>query len=104
MTVLMNLLNKSINKLSIIQLDKVTNSKFTNIIKDHLQKKKKCNERSISQLGIARKPNTKDVKPYLDEFLMDKYVDVPYLLRALLVRGVILQKTRPKKSAATYAC
>jgi ferrochelatase len=36
----------------------------------------------------------------LDEFLMDKYViDVPFLLRALLVRGIILQ-TRPKKSAA----
>jgi ferrochelatase len=32
----------------------------------------------------------------LDEFLMDKYViDVPFLLRALLVRGIILQ-TRPK--------
>jgi ferrochelatase len=30
---------------------------------------------------------------------MDKYViDVPFLLRALLVRGIILQ-TRPKKSA-----
>jgi ferrochelatase len=39
----------------------------------------------------------------LDEFLMDKYViDVPFLLRALLVRGIILQ-TRPKKSAAAYA-
>jgi ferrochelatase len=34
---------------------------------------------------------------------MDKYViDVPYLLRALLVRGIILRK-RPKKSAAAYA-
>jgi hypothetical protein len=34
----------------------------------------------------------------LDEFLMDKYViDVPFLLRALLVRGIILQ-TRPKKT------
>jgi ferrochelatase len=33
---------------------------------------------------------------------MDKYViDVPFL-RALLVRGIILQ-TRPKKSAAAYA-
>ena len=34
---------------------------------------------------------------------MDKYViDVPFLLRALLVRGIILQ-TRPKKSAEAYA-
>ena len=33
----------------------------------------------------------------------DKYViDVPFLLRALLVRGIILQ-TRPKKSAEAYA-
>jgi ferrochelatase len=54
-------------------------------------------------LGSPESPTAKDVKPYLDEFLMDKYViDVPYLLRALLVRGVILQ-TRPKKSAAAYA-
>jgi ferrochelatase len=34
---------------------------------------------------------------------MDEYViDVPFLLRALLVRGIILQ-TRPKKSAEAYA-
>lgn len=57
----------------------------------------------LVNLGSPESPTPKDVKPYLDEFLMDKYViDVPYLLRALLVRGVILQ-TRPKKSAAAYA-
>jgi ferrochelatase len=43
------------------------------------------------------------VKPYLDEFLMDRYViDIPFPLRALLVRGVILRK-RPERSAAAYA-
>ena len=57
----------------------------------------------LVNLGSPESPTAKDVKPYLDEFLMDKYViDVPFLLRALLVRGVILQ-TRPKKSAAAYA-
>ena len=57
----------------------------------------------LVNLGSPESPTPKDVKPYLDEFLMDKYViDVPYILRALLVRGIILQ-TRPKKSAEAYA-
>ena len=57
----------------------------------------------LVNLGSPESPTAKDVKPYLDEFLMDKYViDVPFLLRALLVRGIILQ-TRPEKSAAAYA-
>jgi ferrochelatase len=52
---------------------------------------------------FSRKSNSKDVKPYLDEFLMDKYViDVPFCYELYLVRGIILQ-TRPKKSAAAYA-
>ncbi|PWA04316.1 ferrochelatase [Flavobacterium psychrotolerans] len=57
----------------------------------------------LVNLGSPESPTPKDVKVYLDEFLMDKYViDVPFLLRALLVRGIILQ-SRPKKSAAAYA-
>lgn len=57
----------------------------------------------LVNLGSPESPTAKDVKPYLDEFLMDKYViDVPYLLRALLVRGIIL-RTRPEKSAHAYA-
>ena len=57
----------------------------------------------LVNLGSPESPTPEAVKPYLDEFLMDKYViDVPFLLRALLVRGIILQ-TRPKKSAAAYA-
>ena len=57
----------------------------------------------LVNLGSPESPTAKDVKPYLDEFLMDKYViDVPFLLRALLVRGIILQ-TRPKKSAHAYS-
>ena len=57
----------------------------------------------LVNLGSPESPTAKDVKPYLDEFLMDKYViDVPYLLRALLVRGIILRR-RPEKSAEAYA-
>jgi protoporphyrin/coproporphyrin ferrochelatase len=57
----------------------------------------------LVNLGSPESPTAKDVKPYLDEFLMDRFViDVPFFLRALLVRGIILQ-TRPKKSAAAYA-
>lgn len=57
----------------------------------------------LVNLGSPESPTPKDVKPYLDEFLMDKYViDVPYWLRVLLVRGIILQ-TRPKKSAEAYS-
>ena len=56
----------------------------------------------LVNLGSPKSPEPKDVKPYLDEFLMDKYViDVPYLLRALLVRGINL-RTRPKASAHAY--
>ena len=56
----------------------------------------------LVNLGSPESPDAKDVKSYLDEFLMDKYViDVPFLLRALLVRGIILRK-RPEKSAAAY--
>ncbi len=54
-------------------------------------------------LGSPDSPTAKDVKPYLDEFLMDeRVIDVPLLLRNLLVRGIILQ-TRPKRSAKAYA-
>lgn len=57
----------------------------------------------LVNLGSPENPTPAAVKPYLDEFLMDKYViDLPFLLRALLVRGIILN-TRPKKSAAAYA-
>ena len=56
----------------------------------------------LVNLGSPESPNAKDVKPYLDEFLMDRFViDVPFLLRAFLVRGIILRK-RPEKSAAAY--
>jgi len=56
----------------------------------------------LVNLGSPDSPTAKDVKPYLDEFLMDeRVIDAPKWLRTILVRGIILQ-TRPKKSAAAY--
>lgn len=56
----------------------------------------------IVNLGTPNSPSKKDVKKYLGEFLMDKYVvDLPLLLRSILVKGIILN-TRPKKSAEAY--
>lgn len=56
----------------------------------------------LVNLGSPDSPTPKDVKPYLDEFLMDeRVIDTPKWLRNVLVRGIILQ-TRPKKSAKAY--
>ena len=56
----------------------------------------------LVNLGSPDSTKVKDVKKYLDQFLMDKRViDTPYLLRAFIVKGIILN-TRPKKSAAAY--
>ncbi|PHQ55889.1 MAG: ferrochelatase [Lutibacter sp.] len=56
----------------------------------------------LVNLGSPNSTSVKDVKKYLDEFLMDKRViDTPYLLRAFIVKGIILN-TRPKKSAEAY--
>jgi protoporphyrin/coproporphyrin ferrochelatase len=57
----------------------------------------------LVNLGSPASPQPADVKPYLDEFLMDPYVlDVPAPLRALLVRGLILN-TRPAATGSAYA-
>jgi ferrochelatase len=56
----------------------------------------------LVNLGSPDSTDPKDVRKYLNEFLMDKRViDTPYLLRAFVVKGIILN-TRPKKSAAAY--
>ena len=56
----------------------------------------------ITNLGSPEAPTTEAVRIYLNEFLMDKYViDIPYLLRALLIKGIVL-RTRPQKSAEAY--
>ena len=57
----------------------------------------------LVNLGSPDAPTKKAVRPYLDEFLMDKRViDLPLLLRNLLVRGIILN-TRPGRSAKAYS-
>lgn len=56
----------------------------------------------LVNLGSPNSYEVKDVKNYLDEFLMDeRVIDIPYLMRCILVKGIILN-TRPKKSAAAY--
>ncbi|MCF6223862.1 MAG: ferrochelatase [Flavobacteriaceae bacterium] len=56
----------------------------------------------LINLGSPDSTDVKDVRKYLDEFLMDKRViDIPYWKRFLLIKGIILN-TRPKKSAAAY--
>jgi ferrochelatase len=56
----------------------------------------------LVNLGSPDSPTKKDVRKYLDEFLMDeRVIDIPYLSRLFLVKGIILN-TRPKKSAAAY--
>lgn len=56
----------------------------------------------LVNLGSPDSTDPKDVKKYLDEFLMDpRVIDVPFWLRSFIVRGIILN-TRPKQSAEAY--
>ena len=56
----------------------------------------------LVNLGSPDSPTAADVKPYLDEFLMDERVlDVPKWWRSILVRQIILRK-RPEQSANAY--
>jgi len=56
----------------------------------------------LINLGTPNSPSTKDVRKYLREFLMDKYViDLPYLTRWFLV-NLIIATFRAPKSAAIY--
>lgn len=53
-------------------------------------------------LGSPDSTKSKDVKRYLNEFLMDeRVIDIPYWKRFILIKGIILN-VRPKKSAAAY--
>lgn len=55
----------------------------------------------LMNLGSPDSTDVKDVKKYLDEFLMDKRViDKPWLLRALLVKGIIVPFRAPKSAEA----
>lgn len=56
----------------------------------------------LLNLGSPQSPTRRDVKTYLDEFLMDPYViDIPAVFRYPLVRGLITP-FRAAKSAEAY--
>ena len=56
----------------------------------------------IVNLGTPDSPKTKDVRSYLFQFLNDKRViDIPWLLRKILVNGIIVPFRAPK-SAKIY--
>jgi ferrochelatase len=55
----------------------------------------------LMNLGSPDSTRVKDVKRYLDEFLMDeRVIDKPWLLRALLVKGIIVPFRAPKSAKA----
>ena len=52
-------------------------------------------------LGSPDSTEVKDVRRYLNQFLMDeRVIDKPYLLRALLVKGIIVPFRAPKSAEA----
>jgi len=56
----------------------------------------------LANLGSPDQPETKAVRRYLNQFLMDPYViQLPWLLRRLIVSLFVLP-TRPKASAEAY--
>ncbi|TKC04775.1 ferrochelatase [Pedobacter polaris] len=53
----------------------------------------------LVNLGTPDSPETKDVRKYLDQFLMDeRVIDIPKLNRMLLVKGIIVPFRSPKTS------
>lgn len=55
----------------------------------------------LVNLGSPESTEVKDLRKYLDEFLMDeRVIDKPWLLRALLVKGIIVPFRAPKSAEA----
>jgi ferrochelatase len=55
----------------------------------------------LMNLGSPDSTEVKDVRRYLDQFLMDeRVIDKPYLSRALLVKGIIVPFRAPKSAEA----
>ena len=55
----------------------------------------------LMNLGSPDSTDVKDVRRYLDEFLMDeRVIDYPYLFRLLLVKGIIVPFRAPKSAEA----
>ena len=56
----------------------------------------------LVNLGSPNSTQVRDVRRYLREFLMDsRVIDIPYLLRVLLLEAIVLPR-RPKKTSAAY--
>ncbi|MCI5053164.1 MAG: ferrochelatase [Simkaniaceae bacterium] len=56
----------------------------------------------LVNLGTPKSPSNQDVKSYLHEFLLDpRVVDLPWIKRQLLVRGIIVPR-RYRESASSY--
>ena len=52
-------------------------------------------------LGSPESTKVSDVRKYLNQFLMDeRVIDIPYLLRVLLVQGIIVPLRAPKSAEA----
>ncbi len=55
----------------------------------------------LMNLGSPDSTSVKDLRKYLGEFLMDeRVIDVPWLLRLLLVKGIIVPFRSPKSAKA----
>jgi ferrochelatase len=55
----------------------------------------------LANLGSPDSTQLKDVKRYLNEFLMDgRVIDMPYIKRLLLVRGIIVPFRTPRSAEA----
>lgn len=58
----------------------------------------------LMNLGSPDSTQIKDLRKYLDEFLMDeRVIDKPWILRALLVKGIIVPFRVPKSAEAYKA-
>ena len=56
----------------------------------------------LLNVGTPDEPTVKSIRNYLREFLLDPdVIDAPYIIRQLLVRGIIL-RVRPKKITPLY--
>ena len=56
----------------------------------------------LIQLGTPDSPSVSDVRSYLSEFLNDpRVIDIPALLRTILVNGVIVPFRAPKSAKFT---
>ncbi|MES2003157.1 MAG: ferrochelatase [Bacteroidota bacterium] len=55
----------------------------------------------LMNLGSPDSTEVKDVRKYLNEFLMDgRVIDIPWIARALLIKGIIVPSRAPKSAAA----